>query len=247
MMLPTNTHGCKLAGFILLSCADLGLTWTLLHFSDGYIREGNPIANWWLTRFGWPGLAAFKVVLVALVCLLTLIVARSRPQLGGSVLTFGCVALAVVVGYSGVLLRRHVIEGRPPALADHEWRELQRRQQWMERESWLLDNYRAARAQASSLLEQAEGSLMEAVARLAEAERFQEARWRQRVQERFPGRSFEESLAAQLIHDFLRSRQHEPRLQKRLYQEYQSSYGTPLPQPSDSADFSQTSGNGRQA
>src|SRR5437588_12828510 len=58
----------KLYLFAVLSAADFVMTWWLLRHGDGVVYESNPVANWWLGRFGWTGLAGFKgaVALLAL-------------------------------------------------------------------------------------------------------------------------------------------------------------------------------------
>src|SRR5205085_2430927 len=52
--------------FVVLSAADLGLTWWLLERSGG-AYEANPLARWWLLRCGWLGLAALEAGQVMLV------------------------------------------------------------------------------------------------------------------------------------------------------------------------------------
>jgi hypothetical protein len=89
--------------FVLLSVADLGLTWWLLTRAGDSVYESNPLAAWWLANAGWLGLAAFKVGLVLLVLGLVALLGRLRPQVGSSVLSFGCAILALVVCYSSVL------------------------------------------------------------------------------------------------------------------------------------------------
>ena len=54
------THPRKQLLFILLSLVDLALTWWLLAHSYGQVYEANPVARWWLMRYGAAGLAGFK-------------------------------------------------------------------------------------------------------------------------------------------------------------------------------------------
>jgi hypothetical protein len=98
-------HPRKLALFAALCLADLALTWHLLHRPGAGAYESNPVAAWWLARFGWAGLAGFKLSLVLLVAALSLVVSRRRPRAAGRVLAFGCSALLAVVLYSGLLVR----------------------------------------------------------------------------------------------------------------------------------------------
>ena len=48
----------------------------------------------WLHRYGWAGLAAFKLATVLVVTGMVWVIARYRPRLGSRVLTFGCGTLA---------------------------------------------------------------------------------------------------------------------------------------------------------
>jgi hypothetical protein len=89
--------------FVLLSGADLALTWWLLGGSGGEVYEANPVANWWLARAGWAGLAGFKAALVLLVLGLAAVIGRHRPRAADGVLCFACAAVAAVVLYSATL------------------------------------------------------------------------------------------------------------------------------------------------
>jgi hypothetical protein len=103
MTRPTTLHPRKQLLFALLSAADFGLTWWLLGQPDGRAYEANPVANFWLARFGWLGLACFKAAVVCVVLGLASAISRSRPLAGGRVLQLGCACLAVVVAYSSAL------------------------------------------------------------------------------------------------------------------------------------------------
>jgi hypothetical protein len=89
--------------FLLLSLADLALTWWLLTQAGGAVYESNPLAGWCLANHGWLGLAAFKVALVVLVLGLATIICRQRPRVAGHLLRFGCAVLGVVVVYGSAL------------------------------------------------------------------------------------------------------------------------------------------------
>jgi Domain of unknown function (DUF5658) len=89
--------------FILLSGADLFLTWRLLSQRGSTVYESNPLAAWLLDRFGWPGLTLFKAVAVIVVLTATAILCRRSPRVGVRVLTFGCTVLSGVVVYSFML------------------------------------------------------------------------------------------------------------------------------------------------
>jgi hypothetical protein len=97
-------HPRKLFLFTALSLADLSLTAFLLQGGGVHTYESNPIAAWWLARFGWAGLTAFKMAVTLLVASLVLVVSRCRPRTGGSVLVFACTAVLAVVLYSACLV-----------------------------------------------------------------------------------------------------------------------------------------------
>jgi hypothetical protein len=78
----------RLCLFGFLSVADLVLTWILLRHGGGLIYEANPIANACLMRYGWTGLALFKLLNLELVGGVSLFLSFHRPRAGSSVLTF---------------------------------------------------------------------------------------------------------------------------------------------------------------
>jgi hypothetical protein len=93
-------HPRRLTLYAILSAADLGLTYFLIRQGDGDVYESNPIAEAWLSSYGWVGLAIFKLLIVLIVAAVAAFVSLSRPRTGGHILTFACLAVAVVVGYS---------------------------------------------------------------------------------------------------------------------------------------------------
>jgi hypothetical protein len=97
-------HPCHLTLFFALSAADLVLTWWLVVHTGNEVYESNPVAAWWLARYGWAGLTVFKGVAVLLVTGLATVISLGRPQIGGRVLTFGCAAVGAVVCYSAFLV-----------------------------------------------------------------------------------------------------------------------------------------------
>ena len=70
-------HPGKLSLFLFLSLTDLFLTWRLLLQSHGQVYESNPIADWWLSNYGWSGLAAFKIAMALSVAVLATATATS--------------------------------------------------------------------------------------------------------------------------------------------------------------------------
>src|SRR5262245_26725721 len=93
-------HPGKLSVYTVLSISDLFLTHRLVQQSDGLFYESNPIANAWLSAYGWVGLAAFKIGAMLLVAVMAAYISLRRPRAGAYVLRFACCAVATVVVYS---------------------------------------------------------------------------------------------------------------------------------------------------
>ncbi len=91
---------------ILLSLADLFLTYILLR-QGAHFYESNPVAQWFFQRWNMAGMTFFKFGLIGGVIAIGEVVERKRPGLGRAVLSFGCVAAAIVVCYSLKLLFQH--------------------------------------------------------------------------------------------------------------------------------------------
>jgi hypothetical protein len=89
-----------LGAFLLLSLADLYLTWRLVNQNDGRMIESNPVAKYWLTTYGWGGMTAFKLGIVLVIGGLAGVIAWRRPHTGELLLVFGCGAQSAVVVYS---------------------------------------------------------------------------------------------------------------------------------------------------
>jgi hypothetical protein len=96
--------GGRLLVFLGLSLLDLALTRWLIQPGSAELREVNPIARWCLSSGGWAGLASFKLVTVALALGLFVLIARFRPGTGARVVNVSCLAVGLVVAYSGYLL-----------------------------------------------------------------------------------------------------------------------------------------------
>ncbi len=95
-----------LAIFAVLSVTDFIQTYALISGSDGAVYEANPVANAWLERHGWNGLAAFKVGVVLVFTATAVLITLRRPRAGAGVIALGCAALLVVTLYSHQLLAR---------------------------------------------------------------------------------------------------------------------------------------------
>jgi hypothetical protein len=96
-------HTGKQLSFVLLSLADLTMTWALIGDGLGSVYESNPVAAWCLQGYGWAGMAGFKALMVLASGGLSEVISRYRPRTGGRVLVLGCIITASVVLYSGYL------------------------------------------------------------------------------------------------------------------------------------------------
>jgi hypothetical protein len=87
--------------FILINVLDIIFTNALLR---SHAIEANPLANYFLKHWGFPGMIAFKLALVAGVCLVTQLIAVQNLKRAKQVLTIGCGIVGLVVGYSAIML-----------------------------------------------------------------------------------------------------------------------------------------------
>ncbi len=96
--------------FVLVSALDLMMTWVLLYRSEGasaQIVESNPIANYFLMRWGLKGMVGFKFGVVLFVCLVAQFIAIHDVRKGSFVLKVGTLVISGVVVYSLSLYLRH--------------------------------------------------------------------------------------------------------------------------------------------
>ena len=89
--------------FILINVLDIIFTNALLR---SHAIEANPLANYFLKHWGFPGMIAFKLALVAGVCLVTQLIAVHHLKRAKQVLTIGCGIVGLVVAYSAIMLIR---------------------------------------------------------------------------------------------------------------------------------------------
>lgn len=87
--------------FILINTLDIFMTYVLI--SLGAI-EANPIANYFLENYNFNGLIFFKLVIVAVVCVIAQIIAATSVHKGKALLNFGSFIVGAVVAYSCWLL-----------------------------------------------------------------------------------------------------------------------------------------------
>lgn len=84
--------------FLLVCALDLFMTYVLIR--RGGFRESNPVANWFLMRWGFPGMIGFKFATAAVVTVIAQVVAESRLRTARWLLWFGTLIVACVVVYS---------------------------------------------------------------------------------------------------------------------------------------------------
>jgi hypothetical protein len=205
-------HRRKLLVFVVLSCADLILTWALLHRDSTCVYEANPVAGWWLDRFGILGLGAFKgaTLLVALGAILLLI--GRQPHLAGRVLWFGCAAVGGVVLYSCTLggYLEAALDERPDLRDPFP--------------GLLSDNYLRLRGRVIADLLERRCTLSGAVADLEPAIQVEDPNALEALAERYPSLSTDELVAVSLIEDTLARLNTEPEQSRRLLGELQQEY-----------------------
>lgn len=91
--------------FLLVCALDLFMTYVLLR--RGGFRESNPVADWFLMRWGFSGMIGFKFATAAIVTVIAQVVAEKRLRTGRWLLRFGTLIVAGVVIYSlGLFLQQ---------------------------------------------------------------------------------------------------------------------------------------------
>jgi hypothetical protein len=220
----------KMVLFVSLSVLDLLLTWGLLNLGEGQVYESNPIANWWLSRWGWLGLTAFKAVAVLTVGMLAGVISWYRPRLAEFVLSFGCFASVLVVTYSGGVLVG-MMSLTPDRLGTGSVRLVEESNRQLDRELASGWDFKMLRQRVSDDLLHERCTLPEAVRILSEAERFQFPRWVQTLRRKYPGLSDEECIAANLLEYTMASVKHRDSaatISRRLETAYGATYQTPV-------------------
>ena len=92
--------------YIVLSVADLLMTYFLLRQGGGFV-EANPVARHFLNHWGIRGMVYFKFGMVALVCIVTQVIARYRPFTARLLLFFAIAVMVYVIVYSVRLYSAH--------------------------------------------------------------------------------------------------------------------------------------------
>ncbi len=100
------SHQQESLRYVLVSSLDFFMTYIMLRSSPNFI-ESNVVARFFLNHWGVKGLIYFKLGMVALVCVISQIVAQKRPRVAKWLLNWATVAVAGVVIYSLILFLRH--------------------------------------------------------------------------------------------------------------------------------------------
>lgn len=90
--------------FILVNCLDIFFTYILLRHNA---MEANPIANFFYHQWGFAGMIAFKLVIVAVVCVIAQVVAFEKIKSARFLLIVGTILVAMVNVYSVSLFVRN--------------------------------------------------------------------------------------------------------------------------------------------
>ncbi|HEX4609558.1 MAG TPA: DUF5658 family protein [Urbifossiella sp.] len=102
MMSATRFCAVGLVFYAGLSLTDFALTYVIVRTDVGY--ESNPVADAWLHRHGWEGLAAFKALTALVFGASVGLIIRRRPRIAAGLVSLGCAALLLVVVYSQGIL-----------------------------------------------------------------------------------------------------------------------------------------------
>ena len=83
--------------------------WMLMHQGEERISfgESNPVARYFLDRWGIHGLLYFKIAIVTFVILITVIIAERKLHLARLILWIGIATTAAVVIYSVRMYMQH--------------------------------------------------------------------------------------------------------------------------------------------
>ncbi|MEJ7594079.1 MAG: DUF5658 family protein [Planctomycetaceae bacterium] len=98
--------------FVLASALDVALTFLVLHYSSngmthGTIVESNPVAQWFISHWGFRGMAGYKLLMTLIVVVIAEFVGRQKPTVARMLLWGGTIVVAAVVIHSVRLLLAH--------------------------------------------------------------------------------------------------------------------------------------------
>jgi uncharacterized membrane protein len=109
LLFGTFHHESETLIYVLLSAVDLLATYFLLRQNIQNLEfvESNPVARFFLDRWGIKGMIYFKFAMVALVCVVTQVIARRRPRTARLLLWFAIAVMFYVLIYSVRLYQAH--------------------------------------------------------------------------------------------------------------------------------------------
>jgi hypothetical protein len=197
MKMP-RSHPRKFALFAALGLTDLVLTCYLLRATSGWVYESNPVAQWWLVRWGWAGLVGFKLAVMLLVLTAVSLIARNRPRTAGHVLSFACGATLLVVGYSCTFLGTARCRGQ--ALTREDELRIRTEAAQIDAEVHQLQAYYKLLDQLAEELNAGRDSLEALVTRLEATPKVHDPAWMKLLRIAHPARSDRESLAALILY-----------------------------------------------
>jgi hypothetical protein len=187
--------------FMLLSAVDFALTKWLVQDSGHEAYESNPVAQWWLTQFGWHGLAGYKISNVLIVIGMSRIVSAKRPQLSRQILGFACAATGVVVVYSATI---GLNATAPDEETAEEMRCRQEENRQAQQKTQASQMYIEFVDQVRGDLHAGRSTLSEAVDQLMSAEKNHDPTQQRVLIIVYRGQTVAECLAIQLMNSFRR-------------------------------------------
>ena len=104
----------EVSWFVLASALDVALTFLVLHYSNngmthGTFVESNPLARWFISHWGFRGMAGYKLLMTLIVVVIAEFVGRQKPTVARMLLWGGTIVVASVVIHSVRLLLAHRI------------------------------------------------------------------------------------------------------------------------------------------
>lgn len=99
--------------FVLLNCLDAAITYIILMYPrfeehQSYAVEANHFAQFFLERWGFTGMFAFKLASAVLVCAIAYVIARTNLSTARRTLNAGSLILLTVVLYSAWLAHGYI-------------------------------------------------------------------------------------------------------------------------------------------
>ena len=106
-------HQQETLRFVFASAMDIFMTFLLLYMSAKKLTtlkiiESNPVARFFIDRWGIRGMVYFKFAMVAFVVVAAQIISMKRPEAAKWLLNGGSLLVAIIVVYSTLLLARNL-------------------------------------------------------------------------------------------------------------------------------------------